>query len=198
MLWRVSHVWKLAAGVHRHRRRSGSLWLVLFRRLYHSPRIIRGCPPRNVTYILAERADARGVRHDADSAATALSHAARLAADVGHHHQQGAAPIQCGFSSPTGSRSISSPRVHRLEDSLLAFWIPFLAADVGNFAGGGLSSWLISRGWSVGAARKLVVVICGLGMTLLIPTVFTSSFFWLIALLRRHRHWRTRRSRRWC
>jgi MFS transporter, ACS family, hexuronate transporter len=70
---------------------------------------------------------------------------------------------------------------YRLEESLLAFWIPFLAADIGNFAGGGLSSWLIGRGWSVGAARKLVVVISGLGMTLLIPTVFTDSYTWLIA-----------------
>ena len=52
---------------------------------------------------------------------------------------------------------------HRLEESLLAFWIPFLAADVGNFAGGGLSSWLIGRGWPVGAARKLVVVMSRVG-----------------------------------
>jgi ACS family hexuronate transporter-like MFS transporter len=59
-----------------------------------------------------------------------------------------------------------------LEDSLLVFWIPFVAADVGNFAGGGLSSYWIRRGWSVGAARKAVVLIGGLGMTLLIPTVF--------------------------
>ena len=35
------------------------------------------------------------------------------------------------------------------KDSLLAFWIPFLAADVGNFAGGGVSSFLIRRGWTV-------------------------------------------------
>ena len=70
---------------------------------------------------------------------------------------------------------------HRLEESLLAFWVPFLAADVGNFVGGGLSSWLIGRGWAVGAARKLVVVISGLGMTLLIPTVFTDSYTWLVA-----------------
>lgn len=72
-------------------------------------------------------------------------------------------------------------RGFRVEGSLLAFWVPFLAADIGNFAGGGLSSWLIKRGWSVGAARKLVIVVCGLGMTLLIPTVFTDSFFWLVA-----------------
>jgi MFS transporter, ACS family, hexuronate transporter len=68
----------------------------------------------------------------------------------------------------------------KLENSLLAFWVPFVAADIGNFAGGGLSSYLIKRGWSVGAARKLVVVICALGMTLLIPTAFTSSFHWIV------------------
>jgi MFS transporter, ACS family, hexuronate transporter len=35
---------------------------------------------------------------------------------------------------------------YKLEESLLAFWIPFVAADAGNFAGGGASSWLIRRG----------------------------------------------------
>jgi len=61
------------------------------------------------------------------------------------------------------------------EQGLLAFWIPFVAADLGNFFGGGLSSWLIKRGWPVIKARKAVVVFGGLGMTLLIPTLFTSS-----------------------
>src|SRR6185295_3292383 len=37
-------------------------------------------------------------------------------------------------------------RGFRLEDSLLAFWVPFLAADCGNFFGGGCSSALINRG----------------------------------------------------
>jgi ACS family hexuronate transporter-like MFS transporter len=69
---------------------------------------------------------------------------------------------------------------YRLEGSLLAFWVPFMAADIGNFAGGGASSYLIHRGWSVGAARKTVIVISGLGMTLLIPTVFTNSFAVLV------------------
>jgi ACS family hexuronate transporter-like MFS transporter len=69
----------------------------------------------------------------------------------------------------------------KLENSLFAFWVPFLAADIGNFFGGGLSSFLIQRGWSVGAARKCVVIICGLGMTLLIPTVFLNSLYWLVA-----------------
>jgi ACS family hexuronate transporter-like MFS transporter len=68
------------------------------------------------------------------------------------------------------------------EQSLLAFWIPFLAADLGNFFGGGVSSWLIRRGWPVIKARKAVVVFGGLGMTLLIPTIFTSDLLSLAGL----------------
>ena len=68
------------------------------------------------------------------------------------------------------------------EQGLLAFWIPFVAADLGNFFGGGLSSWLIRLGWPVVRARKAVVVFGGLGMMLLIPTIFTSSLFMLAGL----------------
>jgi MFS transporter, ACS family, aldohexuronate transporter len=68
------------------------------------------------------------------------------------------------------------------EQGLLAFWIPFVAADLGNFFGGGVSSWLIKRGWPVLKARKAVVVFGGLGMTLLIPTIFTSNLFALAGL----------------
>ncbi|MBI4624019.1 MAG: MFS transporter [Verrucomicrobia bacterium] len=63
------------------------------------------------------------------------------------------------------------------EGTLMAFWIPFVAADLGNFAGGGVSSWLIRRGWPVGRARKAVVVFGGLGMLALIPAVYMSSLF---------------------
>src|SRR6266496_1007637 len=68
------------------------------------------------------------------------------------------------------------------EQGLLAFWIPFVAADLGNFFGGGMSSWLIRRGWPVLRARKAVVIFGGLGMTLLIPTVFTANLFALAGL----------------
>jgi MFS transporter, ACS family, hexuronate transporter len=37
-------------------------------------------------------------------------------------------------------------------------WIPFLFADIGNLAGGAISSLLIKRGWSVDRARKTVLV----------------------------------------
>jgi ACS family hexuronate transporter-like MFS transporter len=68
----------------------------------------------------------------------------------------------------------------KLEESLAGFWVPFLAADLGNFFGGGLSSYLIGRGWRVGAARKLIAVIGTAGMMCLIPTVWTNSFLVIV------------------
>ncbi|MDQ6699477.1 MAG: MFS transporter [Acidobacteriota bacterium] len=66
-------------------------------------------------------------------------------------------------------------RGFRPEQSLIAFWAPFLAADIGNFAGGGFSSWLIARGWTTGRSRRFVALLCGLGMTTLAATVFFRS-----------------------
>jgi MFS transporter, ACS family, hexuronate transporter len=68
------------------------------------------------------------------------------------------------------------------EQALIAFWIPFVAADLGNFFGGGMSSFLVQRGWPVLRARKAVVVFGGLGMALLIPTIFTSNLYALAGL----------------
>jgi ACS family hexuronate transporter-like MFS transporter len=67
-----------------------------------------------------------------------------------------------------------------LAKSRLGFWVPFLAADLGNFFGGGLSSVLIRRGWPVLKARKFVILVCGLGMALLIPAAFVSHFVLII------------------
>ncbi|HEY3617482.1 MAG TPA: MFS transporter [Candidatus Sulfotelmatobacter sp.] len=69
-----------------------------------------------------------------------------------------------------------------LKSGLIAVWIPFIAADVGSFFAGGVSGYLIKRGWSLGAARKLPIVYGGLGMTLLIPTIFTTNLY-VIAFL---------------
>ena len=57
----------------------------------------------------------------------------------------------------------------QLERSVLGFWAPFLAADLGNFFGGGLSSFWIRRSWPVGRARRTVLLIFGPSMLLLIP-----------------------------
>jgi MFS transporter, ACS family, hexuronate transporter len=69
-----------------------------------------------------------------------------------------------------------------LRSGLIAIWVPFLAADLGNFAGGAASGYLIHRGWPLGRARKAVVVAGGFGTMLLIPTIFAQNL-WLITFL---------------
>ena len=70
----------------------------------------------------------------------------------------------------------------KLEDTVAGFWIPYLAGDLGNFFGGGFSSFLIRRGWPVVRARKCVIILGSLGMVCLIPAVLTSRFSVIIAL----------------
>src|SRR5207248_3005131 len=69
-----------------------------------------------------------------------------------------------------------------LKSELIAVWIPFIGADLGNFFGGAASGYLIKRGWSLGAARKAVVVFGGIGVTLLIPTIFTTNLYAITVL----------------
>jgi ACS family hexuronate transporter-like MFS transporter len=69
-----------------------------------------------------------------------------------------------------------------LKSGILAVWVPFISADLGNFFGGIASGWLIKRGWSLGAARKALVVFGGIGVLLLIPTIFTYNLYAITAL----------------
>jgi ACS family hexuronate transporter-like MFS transporter len=155
----------------------GFLWLLLFRRLYYRPEEHPRLSDDERAYIM----EGRPVEQ-ADDGTLRLSYRTLLSLS-----QTWGIVIAKTLTDPvwffiTDWFAIYLvSRGFRLEESLLAFWVPFLAADVGNFAGGGVSSYLIKRGWQVGTARKFVIVISGLGMTLLIPTAFTSSYFWLVA-----------------
>jgi MFS transporter, ACS family, hexuronate transporter len=70
----------------------------------------------------------------------------------------------------------------QLEASVLGFWAPFLGADLGNFFGGGLSSWLIARGWAVGKSRRFVILVFGPSMLVLVAAVYASNYLLLILL----------------
>jgi MFS transporter, ACS family, hexuronate transporter len=70
----------------------------------------------------------------------------------------------------------------KLESGLVGIWVPFIGSDLGNFFGGWMSGLLIKRGWSLGAARKALVVFGGFGFTILILTVFTTNLFALALL----------------
>jgi len=67
-----------------------------------------------------------------------------------------------------------------IKSGLLAVWVPFIASDLGNFFGGAASGYLIKRGWTLGAARKALVVFGGVGVLSLIPTILVDKL-WMIA-----------------
>lgn len=60
-------------------------------------------------------------------------------------------------------------------------WIPFLAADLGNFTGGFTTGFFIKRGMSVVRSRKWVCVLSSLPMVAGIPAAMTHNAY--IALL---------------
>lgn len=62
-------------------------------------------------------------------------------------------------------------------------WIPHAAAGVGCMIGGGLSSWLIGRQFSVNAARKIALGASALMMPLLIVVPYEFVPVWLAIVL---------------
>jgi len=62
-------------------------------------------------------------------------------------------------------------------------WIPFLGADLGNFAGGWLSGFLIRRGWPVVRARKAVMFGFAVVMMAGIPAVLVDNAMVSVALI---------------
>ena len=156
----------------------GFIWVFVFRALYRSPESHERVSPAELKVILEDRES--GIDPARANERLSYSTLLRLPQTWGIVIGKTLSDPVWFFITDWFAIYLVS-RNYRLEDSLMAFWVPFLAADLGNFAGGGLSSWLISRGWSVGAARKLVVVLGGAGMTLLAPTVFVESFAVMVA-----------------
>lgn len=62
-------------------------------------------------------------------------------------------------------------------------WVPYVAADAGSLFGGWLSGFLISRGWSVNAARKTVITFAALLMPAGIFAAFTPDSMTALALI---------------
>ncbi len=152
----------------------GFLWIPLFRWLYRRPEEHPRLSAAEREDILANRASAATDAAAGDAPPLGYSTLLTLPQTWGIVIGKGLTDPVWFFITDWLAIYLVS-RGFRLEDSLLAFWVPFLAADLGNFAGGGLSSVLIARGWRVGAARKLVIVLGTLGMLLLIPTIYVSS-----------------------
>ena len=165
----------------------GLFWVLAWRRLAGSPGTHPRITPEEQEMLLADKLDSLGdCAVDRVAAPPLLSPPAWR--DLLRLPQTWGVIIARSFTDPVWFFITDwffiylVSRNFQIENSLMAVWIPFLAADLGNFFGGGLSSWLIHRGWSVGRARKVVVLFGGIGMTLLIPTLYTSELFAIAGL----------------
>ena len=146
----------------------GLLWLLLFRRLYHPPESHPWISAEERAYILADREPAEPAADG--TTATGPVPSKRL---LGLRQTWGiilgkALTDPVWFFITDWFAIYLVAKGFKLETSLLAFWVPFVAADAGNFLGGGVSSYLIGRGVAVGTARKIVIAVGGLGMSSLV------------------------------
>jgi ACS family hexuronate transporter-like MFS transporter len=78
---------------------------------------------------------------------------------------------------------LSDARAFNLKQIAALAWLPFVAADIGNFAGGYASAFLIKRGMPVVRARKWVSALSSIPMLAGIPAARASSAFVAIFLI---------------
>jgi ACS family hexuronate transporter-like MFS transporter len=157
----------------------GFLWLFVWRRLYHPPETHPRISPAEREMILSDKME------PGSTSATRDPLGWRVLLKL---PQTWAAIVSKALTDPVWFFVTDWFPIYlvakgiELRTGLIAIWIPFLAADFGNFFGGWISGFLIKRGWPLGRARKAVIVFGGLGVTMLMPTVFTSKLS-IIALL---------------
>jgi ACS family hexuronate transporter-like MFS transporter len=157
---------------------AGLIWLIVWQRLYHLPAAHPRITVQELQLITADKKDSAQLQQKISPAWHDLlklpqtwgTMVARLFTDPVFFF------IADWFPIYLVAKGIE------LKTGLIAVWVPFIAADVGNFLAGAVSGHLIKRGWSIGAARKAVVIFGGIGVTALIPTIFTSRLS-AIALL---------------
>jgi ACS family hexuronate transporter-like MFS transporter len=160
----------------------GLLWLVLWRRSYHPPETHPRVSAEEREMLLADRAEELAQDAAPREAGPAPGWGTLLALP-----QTWGVIAARGLSDPVWFMIADwfaiylSSKGFAIEETATGFWVPFLAADLGNFFGGGFSSFLIRRGWSVGRARKVLVVGGALGVLMLIPAAYLSSFVPLVA-----------------
>ncbi len=155
----------------------GFLWLIVWRRMYHLPRQHPNIGEAERTMILADRGEAEILQKPRPSLRDLL----KLPQTWGTIISKGLTDpvwffITDWFPIYLVAKGIS------LKSGLIAVWIPFLATDLGNFFGGAASGYLIRRGWQLGAARKALVVFGGIGVLLLIPTIYTVNLYFITLL----------------
>ncbi|HEY3971716.1 MAG TPA: MFS transporter [Candidatus Sulfotelmatobacter sp.] len=161
----------------------GFIWLMFWRWLYYPPESHRRLSQSELAMIVADKRES-----NASQDGQARSETRPRWSELLKLPQTWGAIIARAFTDPVFFFIAEWFPIYlvakgiELRSGLIAVWIPFIAADVGSFFAGGLSGYLIKRGWSLGAARKAPIIYGGIGMTLIIPTIFTTNLY-LIAFL---------------
>jgi len=78
---------------------------------------------------------------------------------------------------------LSDARGFSLKQIAAFAWLPFVAADIGNFTGGFVSGFLIKKGIPVVRARKWVCVVSSLPVLAGIPAATTHNAYWALFLI---------------
>lgn len=162
----------------------GFLWLMAWRRSYHPPQTHPRITAKEREMILADQAEEEAANREAGGEEGAPPPSYRSLLRL---RQTWGAIASRALTDPVWFMIADWFAIYlvakgfRLEEMAAGFWVPFLAADFGNFFGGGFSSWLIRRGWPVGRARKTLIVFGAFGVLALIPAAFASSFLALLA-----------------
>jgi ACS family hexuronate transporter-like MFS transporter len=155
----------------------GFIWLIFWRRFYHPPQ----------SHPLISQAESEMLAADKNAIAFESNLESRWL-DLLRLPQTWGTIVARGFTDPVWFFVTDWFPIYLvakgidLKSGLIAVWVPFIAADLGNFFGGGVSGYLIKRDWSLGWARKAVVIFGGIGVTLLIPTIFTTNLYVITAL----------------
>lgn len=158
----------------------GFVWVLLWRRSYYPPEQHPRVSPDEVRRLLADRAEEGVGAAAAAEPPPPTSTLLKLPQTWGAIAARGLTdPVWFMITDWFAIYLVS--RGFNLEETALGFWVPFLAADLGNFFGGGASSALIRRGWTVGQARRALIVAGGFGVLALIPAALSASFATLVA-----------------
>jgi ACS family hexuronate transporter-like MFS transporter len=156
----------------------GFVWIVAWRRSYHPPERHPRLSAEELALIVVDRTE-EGARSKAGEPPPPASALLGLKQTWGAIAARGLTdPVWFMITDWFAVYLVS--RGFDLEKTALGFWVPFLAADLGNFFGGGASGALIRRGFSVGQARRTLIVAGGIGVLALIPAALSSDFATLV------------------
>jgi ACS family hexuronate transporter-like MFS transporter len=148
----------------------GLLWLVMWKRFYHPPAAHPRISAQELQLIAADK----------EESPQPQQHISLAWRDLLKFPQTWGTMVARLFTDPVFFFVTDWFPIYlvtkgvELKSGLIAVWVPFIAADLGSFSGGGISGYLIKRGWSIGAARKAVIIFAGIGVTAIIPAIFTN------------------------